>query len=140
GVILTIAGILFFPTLVFTLLNRRPAGELGDPLAEPLHEAAPLPQNPHRFMPWVVTGPLLALIGYGPTIFRLLTTMQTVAAPALNPYCPDARLVRSTGRPALGILRSRGRPLLPRRTPRRLGFRCRRLGNERHQEGGHQGQ
>lgn len=86
GVILTIAGILFFLNLVLTLLNRRPAGEVEVPLAEPLPEAGPLPQYLDRFMPWVVSGALLVLIGYGPTIFRLLTTMQTVAAPALNPF------------------------------------------------------
>ena len=84
--ILTIAGILFFLNLVLTLLNRRPAGEVEVPLAEPLPEAGPLPRYLDRFMPWVVSGALLVLIGYGPTIFRLLTTMQTVAAPALNPF------------------------------------------------------
>lgn len=86
GVILTIAGLLYFLNLAMTLLNRKPAGDVEVPLAEPLPEAGPLPRYLDRFAPWVVSGALLVAIGYGPTIYRLVTTMQTVGAPLLNPF------------------------------------------------------
>lgn len=86
GVILTLAGLLYFWNLVATLTNRRRAEQVTVPLAEPLEEPHRLPGYLDRFAPWVVSGALLVLIGYGPTLYRLFATMQTVPAPLLKPF------------------------------------------------------
>lgn len=86
GVILTLGGLLYFGNLVATLTNRRRAEQVTVPLAEPLEEPLRLPGYLDRFTPWVVSGALLVLIGYGPTLYRLFATMQTVAAPLLKPF------------------------------------------------------
>ncbi|BAS27802.1 cbb3-type cytochrome c oxidase subunit I [Limnochorda pilosa] len=86
GAILTTSAVLYYWNLVATLASRRRTADVEVPLAEPLEGRGLLPRYLDRFAPWVVSGALLVLIGYGPTLVRLLTNMQTVAAPLLRPF------------------------------------------------------
>src|SRR5690606_33743260 len=85
GVILTVAGVLFFVNLIATLWGSPKGAQVAVPVAEPLHPDEPIPWYLDRFLPWVVGAALLVVAAYGPAVIDLIR-YTGISSPGLRPY------------------------------------------------------
>lgn len=77
GVLLTLSGLLFFLVIGMTMVNKRRLETTPIvPLARPLLDEPNMPVYLDRFKPWVVLAVTLLAVGYGPMLYKLVSTMQ----------------------------------------------------------------